>query len=317
MSRDSIVVPFSGIEISGDLGVGIELSSGIVILNDVNQVDSETRRDWSMNAPKLLETVENAGAFIYGQLSVSVANEDRMPLLERKRRHVYGFLTGLWMLRDNAVNGKEVSLIHGLGRVGLEYTHVFLNARGAGYKGCTPFTRAEIEQAVTYSRWCEERVLLHDDDTGVTTSTRLSRAGFFLQTARRTHDVGLRTSLYCSSLEALLCTTDKGIKTQLATRVALLLGEVPSETEGVGKEMRDIYKRRSEFMHGDDVPEDSVMTLSTASVRCDDILRKVFVAIHAVPIPDQKNKLDAHFEKPISQEGSRSGATTSSTSACQ
>lgn len=297
MSRDAIVVPLSGIEISGDLGVGIELASGIIILNDVNLVDRVTRRYWSVDAPKLLETVENAGAFLYGQVTVPVAEEDRLPLLEQKRRHVYGFLMGLWMLRDNAVNGKEVSLIHGLGRVGLEYTHVFLNAKGAGYKGCTSFTREEIEQAVAFSRWCEEKVLLHDSETGSTTSTRLSRAGFFLQTARRTIDVGLRTSLYCSSLEALLCTTEKGIKAQLADRVALLFGEEPSVDEGVGKEMRAIYKRRSEFMHGEEVSDVIGMSMANASSMCDDILRRVFVAIHRIPIPESKKDLDAHFKE--------------------
>lgn len=297
MSSHAFVAPLRGIEISDDLGVGIELSDGIVLFNDSNQVDRVTRRYWSLIAPKQLEAIEKAGAFIYGQLPEDVTKDDHVSLLEGKRRHLLSFLTGLWMVRDNAVNGEEVSVIWAGGRTGLTYTHVFLNAKGAGYKGCTSFTRAEIEQAVTFSQWWEEDVLLHDGEEDSTSLTRLSRAGFFLQMARQTSNVGLCTALYCSSIEALVSTGGSGIMYQLAKRVALLLGELPSKDSGIYSTMENIYRRRSDFMHGDDVNRKQGMSLSEASVQCDDILRKVLNKVFIDPLPEHKKALTARFKE--------------------
>jgi hypothetical protein len=203
------------------------------------------------------------------------------------------------MVEDSAVNGEVSFLIRShdgtLSKV--EERCWYTNAQGLGYASETAFDAEQIMRAATFGKWWGS----HDPIQGIGektgASTRLSRAGFFLRTARRTNDIGLRTALYCSGLEALLCTKDDKIRAQLAERVPLLLGETPSTEIGVGKAMWDIFKSRSKFMHGEDVHRHQIMSLSEASFQCDRILRRVLVAIHKAPIPEAKKTLEDHFKQ--------------------
>ena len=102
----------------------------------------------------------------------------------------------------------------------------------------------------------------------------LTRAVHFAGNVRTVRDLSSKVAGCFTALEALLCNGDKRVKEQLATRIAMLLGNTPGDQRRLYDSVRRLYKVRCEYVHGL-ASDRSGKSIRKASVEVAGILRDV------------------------------------------
>ena len=107
-------------------------------------------------------------------------------------------------------------------------------------------------------------------------STRLSRFFYFLQSARTVTDLGVKISLYCTCLEALLSTGSSELSHKVAERTACFIESDTAAKVECYKFIKRAYNVRSKVTHGDTLSALDAKELCEIAPRLDFYLRRVF-----------------------------------------
>ena len=103
----------------------------------------------------------------------------------------------------------------------------------------------------------------------------LSRASFFLDSARDCSDLSVKVAHYTTCLEVLFSTDSSEISHKLAERVALFLGDTFEERKRLFDRVKKLYSVRSKVVHGDVFSEKKTKSVGAISQDADDLLRRV------------------------------------------
>ena len=110
--------------------------------------------------------------------------------------------------------------------------------------------------------------------------SRVSRAFYFLQSARATVFLPLKVAHYCTCFETLVSTSSTELAHQVAERVAVLISEDSQERMEVYRNLKRAYDTRSKVVHGSELTRSQQRYLDD-SRNCDDYLRRLLLSFMA------------------------------------
>lgn len=222
-----------------------------------------------------------------------------LQILSIWHNYIHEFLFCLWLIKDNSVNA-DLGFIFSVDEDGKEVGSS--NKRSSLYTcadGCRKteqFTRAELVEArELYERLHEMgkdkvrsptlRPAEQVETTGMIISAdsvrALSRATFFVDSARDCSDLSVKIAHYMTCLEVLFSTDSSEISHKLAERIALFLENRFEERKQLFNRVKRLYSARSRVVHGDVFTEKKTKSLGDLSKDADDLLRRVLRRILA------------------------------------
>lgn len=199
------------------------------------------------------------------------------------------FCQALWIIKDNSVYSEMGHLIYGE----LKAPHIHSNNWEHSFKNClgknetVKFTTTEIEEAIkmfhrlfNISYVGEE---LEQTAKITATSSRMSRAIYFLESARITSDIGVKIANYCTVLESIFSVSNTELRHRLSETVSHFIGTNKVEKMEIYKILQVAYDIRSSIVHGDGISskftKNNFELLKSTIIKTDDILRKCFYKI--------------------------------------
>lgn len=192
----------------------------------------------------------------------------------------------LWKIRDNSVNLNNGFMLEKTNKgVAIHKNYIktyFFNREGKANNN-TNYSWEEIKKALTRAM---ADVLSHEIkqpsfEKGISTSRikgtlRYQRFYYWVNDARKQDDLLLRLSLYVTSLEALLSTTQSELSHTLSERVALYLQSPQIDSLlNTYKKMKQCYSMRSKGLHGDTIRKEQQAELQELCVFLDDTCRNL------------------------------------------
>lgn len=228
---------------------------------------------------------------------VTNANENEalepLQILSIWHNYIGEFLFCLWLIKDNSLN-IGLGFVNSIDSEGNDI--VSSNSKSALYTcadGCrrsVEFSKAElIAGRELYQRLQETRrgkklpstmnpvEQVHPTGTVVTAVEvpALTRALYFVDSARDCVDLSVKVAHYTTCLEVLFSTDSSEISHKLAERIALFLGDTFEERKRLFDRVKRLYSVRSKVVHGDVFPQKQSMMLSNVSQDADDLLRRI------------------------------------------
>lgn len=234
--------------------------------------------------------------------------EEFKPILFEREQALIGFLSLIWLVKDNSVG--LLNTIGYISGVGITKVYSAINPWNCrGQKENTVLTQDEIEQVASYTMKYQK--IVNDSYTSIndtvaeyqkdkegnayrTVVSRLSadfnynnqntiqRAMKFLASARECRYLVYKISYYMPIFECLFITDATEITTKMAYRAAFYIGRDLEECKDIFKTVTSGYNIRSRFLHGQKFSADSEIKdekLIPLSIKLDNILRRIFVKI--------------------------------------
>ena len=320
MKNDLYLVQLHRIEIDEPLGKECELVPGMNITNNFRIIE-EILTDNFRKCLGALEynSLKQAKVILYAEVFSGLKTDsEAQGFLIKILAYARNFLHSLWMLKDNAVgtemgfartyiNGREMAQSN------------FFSGRNSTADGKEPtikFSRNELRTAIRISNdflgplssekpdvpisclleyMRSPRVGSHPD------LSRLTRALYFLSSARSDFDPGMKLVQYFTVLETLFSTDSSELSHKLSQRIALFLGNTSEEKIRIFTRVKKLYGYRSKVVHGDVIKggSDDIFKLA---IEADEINRRIFNKIYSSPeifnlFQDKKEALEDYFLK--------------------
>lgn len=197
------------------------------------------------------------------------------------------FSQALWLVKDNSVHYELGHLIYQANNS----TNVHSNMWLSSYSTCvgtvepTYFSKEELIEAIeilpaVISISLLKKPLENESVRLTSKISRLSRAFYFLTSARNTDDIGTKVSIYCSVLESLFSVSNSELRHRLSETVSFFLENKFENKIELYKTLKLAYDIRSSVVHGDGLQSrflknESQLLLSTAK-DVDEIIRRCF-----------------------------------------
>ena len=245
--------------------------------------------------------------FVYAIASFPLegaSEESQMSVLFTYLAHTQQFMNMLWLVKDNSVNF-DLGFLQYPFTTELSMVRVSSNSmspifsKADGKRSQVAFTTAELKEAITYYDLFlggqEFKILNPESPLGpLGETTRLSRALYFLQAARAAWYLPEKVAYYCTCFESIVSTNPTELAHQVAERVASLIGEDPSHSVEVYRNLKRAYGTRSKLVHGSKLT-DATDRYLTDSTNCDTYLRRlIHVLIAEQPV---RNAIEQNAEK--------------------
>jgi len=283
----TFLVGISGLKISNNLGRGDKLDDKTFITNNKETIRALIPREAITVIGELeMLWILDAGAVIYSLEDMSPHMTDKSAynkFLAYMMTHAASFLHTLWHTKDHAcLLGKGYLFDDQFAVGGCSRGYDFVKATGE--QSPTEVSREELGTARSLFR------LLTGSGVGYSSkitriikesSNRLSRADAHRLAATTSPDVAFKIASYCSALEALFSTSSAELSHQLSERVAFLLEDDPGRRRLLYEDLKRAYTFRSKAVHGDHIKQKDWDGLRGVSVRCDEIVRRVYSKIFA------------------------------------
>ena len=199
------------------------------------------------------------------------------------------FCQALWIIKDNSVYSEMGHLVYG----DIADPFVHTNNWEHSFKNCfgtnetVEFTKTEIENSIIIFyklfkiSYAGKEIEQFAKITA--TSSRLSRALYFLESARITADIGVKIANYCTVLESIFSVSTTELRHRLSESVAHFIGTDKINKTEIYKTLQIAYDIRSSIVHGDGISakftKNNFELLKTTITKTDDILRKCFQKI--------------------------------------
>jgi hypothetical protein len=307
------------IEISDQLGAGLRIGEHFWITNAFSAIRSRFDAGF-VNAIGNIEwaALNNAKAVVHWNLPLNAVpgDEDSVAILNRFLHDVALFLTALWLVKDNSTSS-ELGFAQVEDGPLVRYYSNFLAKtirRADGRRTATKFTRSELRRAS--SLWREsllplgstDLLLVAEDISGVKgprfasnkAVKRITRAVYFLSSARAMPDLGSKIVDYCTVLEVLFSTDSTEITHKIAHRVAVFLGGSRSDKLKTFSAVKQAYSVRSKVVHGDIVAKNTIDKVGVISSNIDEVVRRILHRLLESPqllkqFEEARDSLDRYF----------------------
>jgi len=233
------------------------------------------------------QSLESSKCVFYNNFDYDIAVEkfnDRNCLISTLLLSEF-FYHALWLIKDNSV---QCELAHLLFFTEKSYS-IHSNFWSSSYSNSigntesTYFSSSDLDNAIRLFpiilQTNKQDTPTENSAIKVTSKTsRLSRAFFFIQSARSTHDIGTKISLYCSVLESIFSISTSELKHRLSEAVSFFLENTSVSRKITYKSLQNAYDIRSSVVHGDGIQSkflknDAQLLLNTAK-ETDEILRR-------------------------------------------
>lgn len=197
------------------------------------------------------------------------------------------FCQALWMVKDNSVHYELGHLFYEANNSLNVHSNMWNSSYSTSVGTVEPtyFNKAEIVEAINILPAVISINLLkkplENESVRLTSKiSRLSRAFYFLTSARNTDDIGTKISIYCSVLESLFSISNSELRHRLSETVSFFLENEYGNKIKLYKILKLAYDIRSSVVHGDGLSSkflksESKLLLSTAK-DVDDIIRRCF-----------------------------------------
>ena len=108
-----------------------------------------------------------------------------------------------------------------------------------------------------------------------TNLSRLSMVLKYLDSSRRSQELGLKISFYCMCFESLFSTDTTELSHKISERIAFFLGETPETRVKIYQNVKSAYSIRSKVVHGDNISSKSFEQMLEVALFCDNTLRNI------------------------------------------
>ncbi|YCA42821.1 HEPN domain-containing protein [Bacillus sp. JZ8] len=129
-------------------------------------------------------------------------------------------------------------------------------------------------------------------------SSRIIRASYFTEGARRNGILPTKIISYCNALECLFTTGSNRVSHNIAERLGLLLSKDETEKQLYYDIVREAYKYRSLIVHGQTLKEEHKEKLIVVSHNLDSFLRRIFLDNHEIFSKSDK-EIDSFFNQGV------------------
>lgn len=231
-----------------------------------------------------VDSIQILGHVLYNKFDYDISEDDF-----DERRCLINFLVvnqfffqALWLVKDNSIHSELAHLIFG-DEKGHKIHSNFWNSfysKSSGKREETIFSKDELELAISYF----QKLLVTNFNSDVNPlspgakSTKLSRAIYFLQSARNSSDLGTKISIYYSVLESIFSISTAELRHRLSETIALFLENDTEKRIELYKTVQTGYDIRSSIVHGDGIQsrylKNNGEILLDISIKVDDIIRK-------------------------------------------
>ena len=197
------------------------------------------------------------------------------------------FCQALWMVKDNSVHYELGHLFYDANNSLNVHSNMWSSSYSTsiGTVETTYFNKEEIVEAINIlpaviSINLLKKPLENESIRLTSKISRLSRAFYFLTSARNTDDIGTKVSIYCSVLESLFSISNSELRHRLSETVSFFLENEYENKIKLYKILKLAYDIRSSVVHGDGLQSrflknESKLLLSTAK-DTDEIIRRCF-----------------------------------------
>ena len=317
------IIAVYNLGIEENLGEGIELNNGFRLTNNKNFIKSLITEDLikSIGQIEYKGLIDYAEAVIYSIEDIDITEQNVDDVYIRKFINAYSFIHDLWMVKDHSIEMnigfiqfpylKPSRLILTKEKVSNVHSNSFSfssHSMANGTVSTTNYTTSELKKAIELGK--DKVVVLKNDDIQSDNmdklNSRLSKSLNFLQLARTLSHLELRIANYCSAFECLFADDNKELSHKLSERIAYFLESEPEKRKDMFKFIKEVYGLRSAVIHGDIISNTQKKNLTDMSIKCDDILRRVFKKLHDTPELDkfyrithknkQKNDIKKEFQ---------------------
>lgn len=264
MIQSKIFTSIFYLEIEGECTENILESLNLFITNNIKPIqelliDKEVRMMVGFNESNSLEN--SKCSFYQPNSSEGDFNEfNDKAFLINTLIHLQMFYHALWLVKDNAIHCELAHLIY----EDREHRAIHSNLWASFYTDSLGkledviFTVDEIKTAISFFQIIleinKQNTPLTNDAIKLTYKTsRLSRALYFVHSARTAVDIGTKISLYCSVLESIFSVSNAELKHRLSETVAFFLESDIIGKKTVYKKLQNAYDIRSAVVHGDGI----------------------------------------------------------------
>lgn len=277
-------------------GVDIDIDS--VLLHDKLQLligtNTKTITDFYDLATKHItgigeyENSLNVKCFIHNSFSVPKDQLKESEILNYLMWTCTIFSNALWMIKDSSVRFNIGHLKYTDGVILTVHSNFIdsIYSNSIGQKDVINFSKQEIESALTYFDFFFKVTTQTDEKKIISThaeANRIERAYYFIDSARKSFDIGMKTSLYCSAFECLFSVSATELRHRLSETIANFLGTNKETKKVLYEELKNIYDLRSSVTHGSGISKKLInnngQKLNGLGKTCDEIMRKCFVKI--------------------------------------
>lgn len=283
------------IKINRVMNRGLDVIEGIRLSNSKERLDTFIDNFFITTAGKLEVDELYDKPFLYSQGYTSEFNldidkeEHRLDVLDYFLKISQTFSNSLWLEKDNSVtvqqgflyiknsNGSPHSITSNM------RTPNFFNSHGKREE--VVFTYDELLKTTKKFNFLNhEHISRNHDETSIavnTSSNRIERFYYFLQSTRTQTHVPSRIGMYCTLLETLLSTDKNEITHKIAERLSKILGKTFKERIEIFSFIKLAYAVRSSTIHGDKLSKKfrNAETLNELSSKFDEYIRLLFVYI--------------------------------------
>jgi hypothetical protein len=289
MMKSKIFTSIFYLEIEGECSEIVLENLNIIITNNIKPIqeifsDEQCRMMIGFNEA---HSLENSKCIFYQQNSSEVHFEefDERAFLINTLIHLQMFYHALWLVKDNAIHCELAYLIYEDEKQRGIHSNLWTSfyTDSLGKLEDITFTIDEIKTAIALYQIV---LKINRQDTPIVNSaikltsktSRLSRAFYFVHSARTAVDIGTKISLYCSVLESIFSVSNTELKHRLSETVAFFLETTVSGKKTVYKSLQNAYDIRSAVVHGDGIQlkflkNEAKLLLETVK-ETDDIIRK-------------------------------------------
>jgi len=197
-------------------------------------------------------------------------------------------LRSLWLIKDNSVNHDVVFAAYtrsGVDHVDSNHWRTRTSAASGQHSSVT-FTRKELAQArrLFRERFEPAGVVKAGSASTIQVVGRFERVFYFIDGARKEADLSLKITNYCSALESAFATQSAELTHVLSERVAVFLEDHPGPRLELYRDIKKAYGIRSVVVHGGGHKPSKLDDLLSSSIKLDDVLRRVVMALLSSPI---------------------------------
>lgn len=264
---------------------GLQITEQLYIANDPNYLSSLLTESFKTLAGQLkTDEIQRSNAVVYAILDLEFPTDPydkATDYIDNFLREVNSFLMALWLVKDNGVLCSE----------GYLETRTYVSEHSLGmYFWYATAERKEEIFSVEDLRKAREYLdniskffgrgknELFINPALPNNLPRLTRAWYFVENTRLQYDVAIKVANYVTCFEALFSTDSSELSHKLSERLALFLGEFPSEQEQIYDKMKKAYSVRSKTVHGDQLGK-QYKDLKEIAVNCDNLLREALLKI--------------------------------------
>jgi len=200
------------------------------------------------------------------------------------------FCQCLWLIKDNSVCFELAHLIYNInGEIKVHSN--FWNSLYTDSKGSistVEFDTKELEEVfsllpIVFSIYSFTPENISRSVMVTSKLSRISRALYFLQSARNCQDIGTKIAHYCSVFESLFSVSNTELKHRLSETVSFFLETEGKKRLNVYKTLQAAYDIRSSIVHGDGIQskflKNNSELLFIIASETDEILRQSILKI--------------------------------------